>query len=85
MTSEEKFMFDLEGYLVVKNVLTPREVADMNATADEVFPSNYDETGARGVSGPRPHTHTPNETKKTQLLRWASRRLWGGHNLDLLC
>ena len=50
MTSEEKFMFDLEGYLVVKNVLTPREVADMNATTDEVFPSNYDETGTHGVS-----------------------------------
>jgi hypothetical protein len=50
VTSEEKFMFDLEGYLVVKNVLTPREVADMNATTDEVFPSNYDETGTRGVS-----------------------------------
>ncbi|HZO90643.1 MAG TPA: phytanoyl-CoA dioxygenase family protein [Chthonomonadaceae bacterium] len=42
MTPEEKFLFDLEGYLVVKNVLTPEEVAEMNAIADEKFP--YDGT-----------------------------------------
>ncbi len=47
MTSEEKFTFDLEGYLVVKNVLTPDEVADMNATADEVFPPGEEDTGYR--------------------------------------
>jgi len=38
MTNEEKFMFDLEGYLVIKNVLTPDEVAEMNEIADGVFP-----------------------------------------------
>jgi hypothetical protein len=47
MTSEEKFTFDLEGYLVVKNVLTPQEVADMNATADEVFPPGGDNISYR--------------------------------------
>ena len=31
MTGEEKFTVDLEGYLVIKNVLTPDEVAEMNA------------------------------------------------------
>ncbi|MFB3040211.1 MAG: hypothetical protein ACE1ZS_00215, partial [Candidatus Poribacteria bacterium] len=35
MTSEEKFMFDLEGYIVLKNVLTEDEVAEMNAIADQ--------------------------------------------------
>ncbi len=34
MTGEEKFIVDLEGYLVIKNVLTPDEVAEMNAIID---------------------------------------------------
>jgi hypothetical protein len=38
MTPEEKFLFDLHGYLVIKNVLTPEEVAELNAIADEKFP-----------------------------------------------
>ena len=37
MTPEEKFIFDLEGYIVIKNVLTPAEVAALNALADEKF------------------------------------------------
>ena len=35
MTPEEKFSFDLDGYLVVKNVLTRAEVDALNALADE--------------------------------------------------
>lgn len=38
MTDEEKFSFDLEGYLVIKNVLTDDEVAELNALADERLP-----------------------------------------------
>ena len=34
MTDEEKFMVDLEGYLVIKNVLTSDEVAEMNEIID---------------------------------------------------
>ncbi|MFN8488974.1 MAG: phytanoyl-CoA dioxygenase family protein [Caldilineaceae bacterium] len=37
MTPEEKFMFDVEGYIVIKNVLTTAEVAAINALADQVF------------------------------------------------
>ncbi len=37
MTPEEKFMFDVEGYIVIKNVLTPAQVAELNALADTVF------------------------------------------------
>lgn len=37
MTPEEKFIFDLEGYIVIKNVLTPGEVAALNALADLRF------------------------------------------------
>ena len=35
MTGEEKFQVDLEGYLVIKNILTDDEVAEMNAIIDE--------------------------------------------------
>lgn len=34
MTPEEKFLVDLEGYLVIKEVLTPDEVAEMNEIID---------------------------------------------------
>jgi len=45
MTPEEKFLFDLQGYLVIKNVLTPDEVAELNAIADEKFPRPEGVTG----------------------------------------
>lgn len=38
MTDEEKFLVDLQGYLVIKNVLTADEVAELNAIADEKLP-----------------------------------------------
>lgn len=41
MTPEEKFMFDLDGFLVVKGVLTADEVANLNAVSDRVFPRDY--------------------------------------------
>ena len=34
MTSEEKFMFDLEGYLVVRGALSKEEVDRCNEVAD---------------------------------------------------
>ena len=34
MTGEEKFQVDLEGYLVIKNVLSEDEVAEMNDIID---------------------------------------------------
>ncbi|MXZ11893.1 MAG: phytanoyl-CoA dioxygenase family protein [Gemmatimonadetes bacterium] len=35
MTLEEKFIFDLQGYIVVKNVLSQAEVDELNAIADQ--------------------------------------------------
>jgi hypothetical protein len=35
MTPEEKFIFDLDGYIVIKDVLTEEEVATINAITDE--------------------------------------------------
>uniref|UniRef100_A0A7S4A995 Phytanoyl-CoA dioxygenase n=1 Tax=Pseudo-nitzschia australis TaxID=44445 RepID=A0A7S4A995_9STRA len=34
MTEDEKYLFDLNGYLIVRGVLTPEEVADANAAID---------------------------------------------------
>jgi ectoine hydroxylase-related dioxygenase (phytanoyl-CoA dioxygenase family) len=34
MTEREKYLFDVQGYLVVRNFLTPTEVARMNAALD---------------------------------------------------
>ena len=50
MTPEEKFLFDLEGYLVVRGVLDPARVAELNALADEAFPGEHDESGLRRTS-----------------------------------
>jgi hypothetical protein len=47
MTPEEKFLFDLQGYLIIKGVLTPDEVARLNAIADEKFPRPSGATGQR--------------------------------------
>ena len=35
MTDEEKFLVDLEGYLVIKDVLTPDEVDELNKIIDQ--------------------------------------------------
>ena len=34
MNADEKYLFDLNGYLVIKNVLTPEEVAIANEAID---------------------------------------------------
>jgi ectoine hydroxylase-related dioxygenase (phytanoyl-CoA dioxygenase family) len=48
MIQEEKFIFDLQGYLLIKGVLTPEEVAELNQVSDRVFPRDYnDGTGQR--------------------------------------
>jgi len=47
MTPEEKFMFDLEGYIVIKNVLTPAEVAELNTLADQIFTAKKDQADRR--------------------------------------
>ena len=35
MTNEEKFLVDLEGYLVIKDVLTSDEINEMNTIIDQ--------------------------------------------------
>ena len=50
MTSEERFRFDLQGFLVVKGVLSSEEVDALNALADAVWPDPGDGTGHRRTS-----------------------------------
>jgi hypothetical protein len=41
MNEREKFLFDLQGFLVIKNVLTPEEVHKLNISVDK----NLDKQG----------------------------------------
>ena len=50
MTLEEKFRFDLQGFLVVKNVLSADEVAALNKLADEAWPEEPDSGDKRRTS-----------------------------------
>ncbi len=50
VTLEEKFQFDLEGYLVVPGLLGRREVERLNELADEVWTGEPDEAGLRRTS-----------------------------------
>ncbi len=43
ITLEDKFVFDLQGYIIIKNVLTENEVAEINEVCDRIFPRNYSE------------------------------------------
>ena len=46
MNDEERFQFDLEGYLVIRNALSREEVAGINRVADERYP--YGEQNEKG-------------------------------------
>lgn len=35
MTEEERYLFDLQGYLVVEDALGPEEVAELNRKPDD--------------------------------------------------
>ena len=41
ITAEDKFVFDLQGYIIIKNVLTSEEIAEINEVCDRIFPSDY--------------------------------------------
>ena len=46
MNDEERFLFDLEGYLIIRNALSPEEVAEINRVANERYP--YGEPEEKG-------------------------------------
>jgi hypothetical protein len=53
MTDEDRYLFDLHGYLVIRGVLSPAEVAELNDISDRVYPRDYadgqDSKGRRGI------------------------------------
>ncbi|MDA0711135.1 MAG: mitomycin antibiotics/polyketide fumonisin biosynthesis protein, partial [bacterium] len=51
MTEEEKYLFDLRGYLVVDDVLSPAELAILNRLIDENHPGVQEETNKRHAGG----------------------------------
>jgi hypothetical protein len=55
MTDREKFLFDLQGFLVVKDVLSDAEVASLNTA----FDANWDKKRDDGNSHPDGDTHGP--------------------------
>lgn len=64
MTDREKYLFDIQGYLVVKNFLSQDEVARLN----EAFDANQDKRGQDGNSN----------TGKSTTLTGAKRGLFSG-------
>ncbi|MCZ6632440.1 MAG: phytanoyl-CoA dioxygenase family protein [bacterium] len=52
MTPEEKFIFDLDGYIVIKDVLTPDEVSELNAITDEKQGLAKDQDGYKNIGKP---------------------------------
>jgi hypothetical protein len=46
MTEREKYLFDVQGYLIVRDFLTSEEVMKLNAT----FDANRDKVGEDGNS-----------------------------------
>ena len=57
MTDEERYLFDLQGYLVLRDVLTQQEVVELNEVSDRVYPRDYsdgnDSKGRRGIRNVR--------------------------------
>ena len=57
MTDEERYLFDLQGYLVLRGVLTQQEVDELNEVSDRVYPRDYsdgnDSKGRRGIRNVR--------------------------------
>ena len=57
MTDEERYLFDLQGYLVLRGVLTQQEVDELNEVSDRVYPRDYsdgnDSKERRGIRNVR--------------------------------
>ena len=52
VSEEEKFIFDLDGYIVIKNVLSSDEVDVLNAIADQKMAEHTGEDGYKNVRQP---------------------------------
>jgi hypothetical protein len=80
MTEDEKYLFDLNGYLVVRSVLSNKEVDEINAVIDQVLPdwhiksksghilTGFDEDSADEENKDR--TKNPTGLYSGRLLDW---------------
>jgi ectoine hydroxylase-related dioxygenase (phytanoyl-CoA dioxygenase family) len=69
MTDREKYLFDIQGFLVVKDFLTPEEVARLNAA----FDANRHRMGEDGNSNVGSSSTLPGAHKRgifTKMLTW---------------
>ena len=53
LTDEERFLFDLRGFLVVKNVLSAKRCRELIRLADEAWPREDGDGGATIADGNR--------------------------------
>ena len=73
MTEDERYLFDLNGYLVVRNVLTPEEIGDANAAIDKRAASMVERSdGAlrNAVKGTKLYGSGPGRKDLGGVLEW---------------
>ena len=49
MTDEERYLFDLQGYLVLRGVLPPEFVAEVNRAIHDLESLSDEQVAARGL------------------------------------
>jgi ectoine hydroxylase-related dioxygenase (phytanoyl-CoA dioxygenase family) len=73
MTDDERYLFDLNGYLIVRNVLTSEEVAAANAAIDshaEDFVARDDDGLRNAIPGTKMYGSGPSRQDLGQVLEW---------------
>ena len=75
MNDAEKYLFDLRGYLVVRNALNPQQVSDLSERLQ-----------AKRAKEEKPHYGSDRTGLKDDGLAWSSDSLisWGGSYIDLI-
>ena len=85
MNEEEKYLFDLRGYLVVEDALTPEQVKDLSEIVDEKVNGFESHKGGRKK---RNHQRGSDRTwfANDEDMAWSSPALldWGGPFIDLI-
>lgn len=82
MNEHEKYLFDLNGYLVVENVLTPDEVALCNEAIDRHADDIRERVGELSLSGvPTPWKASPDAV--TSEGCWVGKNR--GANRSVIC
>ena len=76
MNDQEKYLFDLRGYLLVKNVLTPAQVADLSERLEE----------RRSQGGKRLYGSDRTRYPEGESTAFSAKSLleWGGSYIDLI-